>query len=50
MWGARRGLQEGELLELLGHDDQPLPRLQWSPLYLAARQSMVGRSGSTCGC
>ena len=45
MWGVRRGLQDGELLELLGQDGQPLPRLQWSPLSLAVRQSMVGRSG-----
>jgi tetratricopeptide (TPR) repeat protein len=45
LWAARRGLSEAELLDLLGADGQPLPRAHWSPLHLAARQSLVSRSG-----
>jgi hypothetical protein len=45
LWAARRGLSEAELLDLLGADGAPLPRAQWSPLYLAAEQSLVSRSG-----
>jgi len=45
LWAARRGLSETELLELLGSEGQPLPRAIWSPLYLAAEQSLVNRSG-----
>ncbi len=45
IWAARRGLAEAELLDLLGQDGNPLPRAYWSPLYLAAEQSLVNRSG-----
>ncbi len=45
LWAARRGLSEPELLELLGTGGQPLPRAVWSPLFLAAEQSLVVRSG-----
>jgi len=45
LWAARRGLSETELLELLGSDGQPLPRAYWSPLFLAAEQALVNRSG-----
>jgi len=45
LWGARRGLSEAELLEMLGSDQGPLPRAYWSPLYLAADQSLVNRTG-----
>jgi len=45
LWAARRGLSETELLELLGSHGQALPRAHWSPLYLAAEQSLVSRSG-----
>jgi tetratricopeptide (TPR) repeat protein len=45
LWAARRGLSETELLELLGSDGSPLPRAFWSPLYLAAEQSLTSRSG-----
>jgi hypothetical protein len=45
LWAARRGLSEAELLDLLGADGAPLPRAHWSPLYLAAEQSLVSRSG-----
>jgi tetratricopeptide (TPR) repeat protein len=45
LWAARRGLSEAELLELLGTGGEPLPRAHWSPLYLAAEQSLVSRSG-----
>jgi tetratricopeptide (TPR) repeat protein len=42
---ARRGLSESELLDLLGTPGQPLPTAYWSPLYLAAEQSLVSRGG-----
>jgi nephrocystin-3 len=45
IWAARRGLSEAELMDLLGSDGNPLPRAIWSPLYLAAEQSLVSRSG-----
>jgi len=45
LWAARRGLAESELLDLLGKDGQPLPRSVWSPLSLAASQSLAVRSG-----
>ena len=45
LWAARRGLSEAELMDLLGSNGQPLPRAYWSPLYLAAEQSLVSRSG-----
>jgi tetratricopeptide (TPR) repeat protein len=45
LWAARRGLSEAELLELLGTDEEPLPAAVWSPLRLAAEQSLVSRSG-----
>ena len=45
LWAARRGLSEGELLEMLGRDGSPLPGAHWSPLYLAAEHALVSRSG-----
>ncbi len=45
LWAARRGLSESELLDMLGSNGQPLPRAAWSPLYLAASDSLVSRSG-----
>ena len=42
---TRFGLSEGELLDLLGKNDEPLPRRCWSPLYLAAENSLAQRSG-----
>ena len=45
IWASRRGLSEAELLELLGAKDKPMPRAYWSPLYLAAEESLVSRSG-----
>ena len=45
LWAARKGLSETELLELLGENNEPLPRARWSPLYLAAESSLVSRSG-----
>lgn len=45
LWAARRGLSEAEILELLGTGDDPLPRIYWSPLYLAAEMSLVSHSG-----
>ena len=45
LWAARRGLSEIELLESLGTAGSPLPRAVWSPLYLAAGDALVNRSG-----
>jgi len=45
LWAARRGLSDAELTDLLGAAGRPLPRAYWSPLYLAAEQSLVSRSG-----
>jgi len=45
LWAARRGLSEAELLDILGTGSTPLPRAHWSPLYLAAEQALVSRSG-----
>jgi nephrocystin-3 len=45
LWAARRGLSEAELLEVLGTDGEPLPSAYFSPLYLAAEQSLVSRAG-----
>ncbi len=45
IWGARRGLSEAELLDLLGSGGEPLPSAQWSPLYLAAERSLASRFG-----
>jgi tetratricopeptide (TPR) repeat protein len=45
LWAARRGLSEAELLDLLGTEGSPLPRAYWSPLFLAAEQMLVRRSG-----
>ena len=45
IWAARRGLTETELLDLLGKDGSPLPRAKWSPLFHAARESLISRSG-----
>lgn len=45
LWAARFGLNETELLELLGSMGKPLPRALWSPFYLAVQNSLVSRSG-----
>ena len=44
LWAARRGLGESEILELVGDAENPLPRAVWSPLFLAAQESLVRRS------
>lgn len=45
LWGARRGLSEAELLDLLQGEGGPLPRAAWSRLYLAAKPMLVDREG-----
>src|SRR5258707_3224227 len=45
LWAARRGFSETELLESLGTLGSPLPRAQWSPLYLAAGDALVNKGG-----
>ena len=42
---SRHGLSETELLESLGSEGSPLPRVLWSPLYLAAGDALVNRGG-----
>lgn len=45
LWAARRGLSEPELLALLGTNGSPIPRAVFSPLFLAARPSLVSNAG-----
>jgi hypothetical protein len=45
LWGARQGISESELLDLLGGSGDPLPHAVWAPLYLAVREALVNRSG-----
>jgi tetratricopeptide (TPR) repeat protein len=45
LWAARRGLSESELRDLLGRGAGPLPHALWTPLYLAAKQTLVNRDG-----
>ncbi|MEY2453591.1 MAG: hypothetical protein QOD92_3165 [Acidimicrobiaceae bacterium] len=45
LWAARRGLSEPELLDLLGGGQDPLPHATWAPLFLAAEEGLVTRSG-----
>jgi tetratricopeptide (TPR) repeat protein len=45
LWAARRGLNEHELLDVLGTADDPLAHAVWSPLFLAAEEGLVTRSG-----
>jgi nephrocystin-3 len=45
IWASRRGLSESELLFLLGRDGAPLPYAHWILLFLAARESLISRSG-----
>lgn len=45
LWAARRGIDETELLEILGVPAQPLPRAHFSPLFLAAEPILANRSG-----
>jgi tetratricopeptide (TPR) repeat protein len=42
LWASRRGLQEQELVEMLGSGkDQPLPQVHWSPLFIAAENTLL---------
>jgi Domain of unknown function (DUF4062)/NACHT domain len=45
IWAGRRGIAETELLELLGHDGEPLPQAIWSPLFLASESSLISYVG-----
>ena len=45
IWASRRGLYEDELMAMLGTDSSPLPRMIWSPLYLAMQEALLNRSG-----
>ena len=45
LWGARRGLSEDELLDLLGQDGDRLPSASWSPLALASTFALTEHSG-----
>ena len=45
IWAARDGLDDDELLRLLGQSGDPLPRAVWSPLYLSLQESLVSRAG-----
>ena len=45
LWAARQGLAEAELLDLLGAEANPLPRVAWSPLLFAALPFLADRNG-----
>lgn len=45
LWGARRGLSEDELLDLLGKGGERLPAAYWSPLALASTFALTDHSG-----
>jgi nephrocystin-3 len=45
VWASRKGLSEGELLDLLGNDGERLPAAYWSPLSLAGEGSLVNHGG-----
>lgn len=45
IWGARRGLSETELRDLIGQNGEPLPSLHWTPFYLAAESSFAHHAG-----
>ena len=46
LWASRHGLEETELLEMLGTPDgNPLPQAYWTPLYLAAEHGLSFSGG-----
>lgn len=45
LYVSRYGLTEHELVSLLGDSDGLLPRMYWSPLYLALEEALVDRNG-----
>lgn len=45
IWSARRGLSEVELLDLLGSNSSPLPRVKFTPFFLAAENALINRGG-----
>ncbi|MGC4154884.1 MAG: DUF4062 domain-containing protein [Propionicimonas sp.] len=45
LWGARYGLAEAELLDLLTPGPEHLPQRTWAPLHLAAERHLVSRGG-----
>jgi tetratricopeptide (TPR) repeat protein len=45
IWGARQGLSEAELLDLLGKNGEPLAQGIWSPLHLALSESLLEHNG-----
>jgi len=45
IWASRLGLPEEDLLDLLGQEGQPLPRLIWTPLLNSLESHLVSRSG-----
>jgi tetratricopeptide (TPR) repeat protein len=46
LWAARKGLSEIELLDLLAFNGKQMPRVYWSPLFLAMTEfALVNHSG-----
>ncbi|MCB0829207.1 MAG: hypothetical protein KDB62_10415, partial [Solirubrobacterales bacterium] len=45
IWASRHGLEEPELLDLLGDGDTRLPGAYWSPLRIAASALLIERAG-----
>jgi len=42
---SRHGLSECELLDMLGHKNNPLPPVEWSHLFIAVDSMLVNQSG-----
>ena len=45
LWAVRQGLSESEWLDLLGTNDQALPRQKWTSLFLAMEPHLSQRNG-----
>jgi tetratricopeptide (TPR) repeat protein len=45
LWASREGLSEVEWLELLGVNNDPLPRVYWTPLIIALEPHLSHRAG-----
>ena len=45
LYVTRKGLSENEILKLLSDNVEPLPRLYWSPLYLALEGLLINYDG-----
>lgn len=44
-WSTRHGLNEAEMLDILGNKGNPLPRAKWSPFFLSMGDALVSKGG-----